>query len=159
MHFTVPSFFRRLLQSWSLWSPVERTRETLEMCFERAFCRALLWCCPALRIALYVRLCSELDCGTGTSKEGCSIPWAAAAQRDMSNPQPASLTSGINSCMRKVVKAGSFTTWLRCDSSIKQVCGGAGAFSLLLEGSLVPSSGCFKSLILPQGLLKHCTDS
>lgn len=48
--------------------------------------------------------------------------------------------------------------WLRCDLSFKPACGGAGAFPLLLEESLVPSSGCFKRPILPRGLLKHCTD-
>lgn len=55
------------------------------MCFEHIFCGVLVWHCPALKTALCVGLCSELDCGTGTGKECCSIPWAAAAQRDISN--------------------------------------------------------------------------
>lgn len=41
VHVTISTFFRRLLQCWSLWSQVERTRKALEMCFEHTFCRVL----------------------------------------------------------------------------------------------------------------------
>lgn len=52
VHVTISTFFRRLLQCWSLWSQVEKNQESFRDVLWTQLLQGTLWCCPALKIAL-----------------------------------------------------------------------------------------------------------